>query len=186
MNYKAKATRNDDGSYVLSYGKGTKKLIGRLLPSSSSGVGDGWTALTSGLATAAPMFTRKLKRETVAAWGEWAANVYENEPHKIIDLPAPRSGPPIYRPPEPLNGPQYMMRTHEPNTVFEYVGGFAVIDRAAGEQVAWCKYEQEAMAILERNNAWNETSETPVPDNRSPEDPPQLGVSSEGGVDPGV
>jgi hypothetical protein len=98
--YKAKATRNEDGSYTLSYGKGSKKLTALV----SNMHGKFYVAIPD----REPNEVVGKKREVIAAWGEWAASNYEGsmpqppanadneQTHATtIDAPhSPHSGPP--------------------------------------------------------------------------------------------
>lgn len=111
MPYKAKATRNDDGSYALSYGKGSKKLTAMLVLDNTV-----WAVKGEGF----PLELENTKREAIAKWGEWAASSYEgsasgsatagdDQTHATTtDAPhSPHSGPPKKHagPPKKLGGP---------------------------------------------------------------------------------
>lgn len=62
MSYKVRATRRADGSYDLSYGKGSRKLTA--------------VAVKEGKYFVADNRWRGMLRELKEAWGEWAARQY--------------------------------------------------------------------------------------------------------------
>jgi len=69
MPYQVKNTRNDDGTYTLSYGRGKKKLTATVVQGP-----DGWWSEGPSCPPSCPFPTLK---ECKAAWGMWAEAHYE-------------------------------------------------------------------------------------------------------------
>lgn len=91
--YKTRCERDGNDRYSLSYGKGSKKLIGAV----KREVNGVWITLIKGNESG----TFKMKREAVAAWTEWAVLSYGGGKGQVPTeplLPPTPAMPPTYRP----------------------------------------------------------------------------------------
>lgn len=175
MAYKVRATRNEDGSYALSYGKGAKKLEARL-----SQIEGKWVVTMDG-SNGDP---HKLKRQAIAEWEAWAVGAYNEalggysegpgsgaEPEPVIEdrtVTALTGGTnratytentsKVEPETEPLPnvGPgdaiaaveKYEVREQIPTARFPYEGGFAIVERATNIQYGWSKAREQAFESL--------------------------------------
>lgn len=94
--FKTRATKDGDGGYLLSYGKGANKLTTNCTKSE-----EGW-------ATDSPFGYASKKRDVVAQWDKWAKENYKEKPE-------PWRGPLRISPPEAKpGGPPAFKRTSAP------------------------------------------------------------------------
>ena len=100
MAYQVRNSKNEDGSYTLSYGKGQKKLIAKM-GRSATGM---W-----GVAGVGQM--HKTMKACKAAWGEWAEEAYEDGGSKGKAETPPPSSPP---PPSPAGPPSFTPKAGPP------------------------------------------------------------------------
>jgi len=101
--YKVRNSKNDDGTYTLSYGKGSKKLTATMAKTQSNM----WDIISGG--GAVNVDGHKTMKECKAAWGAWAEDAYGNESESKAesdtspDQQSPKSpatpGPPSFKRP---------------------------------------------------------------------------------------
>jgi len=108
MSFKVKCKKheNEIGSYVLSYGKGKKKLTTKLYKAQGSGQ---WVVDS-------PRSTHDMKRDAVAAWGTWAAKEYDKAPVSAATAttPAAKSPPKLSKNRRKSSGPPMFKRSSAP------------------------------------------------------------------------
>jgi hypothetical protein len=79
MAYSAKCRGNLNGTYTLSYGKGSKKLVSQLYHDKGEWITD--------------QSKEKLKRDAVSEWEKWAASVYNSGSAPDPDSDNPTNDP---------------------------------------------------------------------------------------------
>jgi len=105
--FKVNNSRNDDGTYTLSYGKGKGKLTATM-----SNDDEGWRVYTEdgGRHPGQPgAKARKTMKETKKVWGEWAEKAYAGE-----DTPSDSPDKPESARPAPPPPPAHKPRTPPP------------------------------------------------------------------------
>lgn len=93
--FKPRFKRDDAGGYIATYGKGKRKIEGRLFPDNGA-----WLILDD------PSGSEYAKlRDAKEAWGRWAASRYNGEQSDSPDEGERDGGPTLPPPPMPSSAP---------------------------------------------------------------------------------